>query len=69
MPTTEPLQTNKNRPLYTQLRCAQSAGSEPSLLHPYGFKKVFADVVAVTLLVLAVAALLALTIVLAAKAS
>lgn len=69
MPTTDPLQTNKNRPLYTQPLCARSARSEPSLIHPYGFKKVFADVVAVTLLVLTVAALLALTIVLSAKAS
>lgn len=69
MPTTDPLQKNKNKPLYSQPLCAQSAGSEPPLIHPYGLKKVFADVVSVTLLVLTVATLLALTIVLAAKAS
>ena len=49
-----------------------SGGKESNCTHhvgSYGFKKVLADVVAVILLVLTVAGLLALTIVLAAKAS
>ena len=69
MPTTDPLQKNKNKPLYSQPLCAQGAGFKPPLINSYGFKKVLADVVAVILLVLTVAGLLALTIVLAAKAS
>ena len=68
MPTTDLPQKTKNKLLFTQPIGARRAGSEPSLIHPYNFKKVLADVVAVTLLVLTVAALLALTIALAAKA-